>query len=76
MASISNTIKMIRAQYPTVMAKHDTDWNCIKMTTVKNSRGQADYDNGPEIDLGHTKESKAEALAEMFDVADLMTAEV
>lgn len=76
MTSITTAMKLIRAQYPTVMIKRDSDWNCIKMTTAKTDRGFADYDKGPEIDLGHTKEDKESAVTEMFAIADLMTAEL
>ena len=71
--SISKTLNNLRAAYPTLMVKHDSEWNCIKMTTAKNARGHADYDNGTEIDLGHTKESKADALQEVVDTAASMT---
>jgi hypothetical protein len=76
MTSITTAIKLIRAQYPTIMIKRDSDWNCIKMTTEKNSRGQANYDKGPEIDLGHTKKDKDTAVTEMFEMADWMTVQL
>ena len=67
--SISQTLKNIRLAFPNVMVKHDSEWNCIKLTTAKNARGFADYDKGTECDLGHTKESRSFACAEALDTA-------